>query len=124
MGICRSGESAACGLTEEAVRLREDIALVGDGDERFGMDAGRSAVGFSQLLPAQGNLTGLTGYAVAGTLRDALDSLRDLPRAICGFESTFFLDVEVLSVLAHDDQVNGRCSGLRSFHGSHVCVEV
>lgn len=83
--------------------------------------------GVSKLLSPQGDLTGHDGDTVTGALGDALDSLGDFPRAVGRFEGAFFLDVEVLGVLADDDQVDGRfggCGPASGFHGAHVSVEV
>jgi hypothetical protein len=77
------------------------------------------------LLEAGGDLAGHVGDAVAGALGDALDGLCDL--AVGAVVGLFFLDVQVLGVLAHDDEVDwvweggGRGDGL---DGADVGVEV
>lgn len=75
-------------------------------------------------LPAQGDLPGHGGDAVRGAFGDAFDRLRYLAGAIGGVEGSFFLDVEVLGVLAHDDEVDGGGGGGDGLHGADVGVEV
>jgi len=118
-------ERLARDLAEQAVRLRQDVGLVRDGHQGLGpgdgVAAGRGDV--ADLLPAQGDLAGHGGDAGRGALGDALDGLGDLAGG--GVGGALLLDVEVLGVLAHDDQVDGRAAAAGGgLDGAHVGVEV
>jgi len=109
-------------LAEEAVRLAEDVALVRDGDERGLVDAGRAGV--ADLLSAQGDFARHARDAVRGALGDAFDGFGDLAAAVGGGVRLFFLDVEVLGVFAHDDEIDGRSGRGGRLDGADVGVEV
>ena len=97
------GEGGARGRSEQAVRLREDVALVRDGDES--VLAGCGARRLADLLPPQRNLASHGSDAERGALGDALDGLCDL--AVGRVVRLLLLDVEILGVFAHNDEVNG-----------------
>lgn len=115
-------ESCAGSGAEQAVGLREHVALVCDGDYCV-LGCAASAVPDAQS-PC-GDLTGHVGNAVAGVLGNALDGLGDL--AIGAIVGLLLLDVEVLGVLADNDKVDGVGEGGGRddrLDGSDVCVEV
>lgn len=122
MGVLGLRERRPRRLAEEAVRLAEDVALVRDGDERGLVDAGRAGV--SDLLSAQGDFARHAGDAVRGALGDAFDGFGDLAAAVGGGVGFFFLDVEVLGVFAHDDEIDGRFGRGGRLDGADVGVEV
>lgn len=102
-GELLGGESTARGLTEETVSLREHVRLVGDSDH--GLGTGRGGGSRADALAAECNLTGDVGDAERGMLGNTLDSLGNL--AVRGIDGALFLHVQVLGILADDDQVNG-----------------
>jgi hypothetical protein len=77
---------------------------VGDGHHGLGAE-GHARVTSTDRLAAESNLTGNGGDARRGPLGNALDGLSDL--ALGGLPGGFLLDVEVLGVLANNDEVNG-----------------
>ena len=116
-------EGFAGGGAEQAVGLREDVALVCDGDD--GALGGVGAGAVADALPPGGDLAGHVGDAVAGALGDALDGLGDL--AVGAVVGLLLLDVQVLGVLADDDEVDwvGEGSGgSDGLDGPHVRVQV
>ena len=102
-GELLGGEGTARGLTEETVSLREHVRLVGDGDH--GLVTGRGGGSLADALTAERNLTGDVGDAERCMLGDTLDGLGNL--AVRGVDGALFLHVQVLGVLADDDQING-----------------
>jgi hypothetical protein len=79
----------------------------------------------SYALAPCGDFTGHVGDAVAGVLGDALDGFGDF--AVGAVVGLFFFDVEVLGVLADDDEVDGvgeGGGGNDGLDGSDVGVEV
>ena len=102
-GELLGGEGTARGLTEETVSLREHVRLVGDGDH--GLVTGRAGGSRADALTAERNLTGDVGDAERCMLGDTLDGLGNL--AVRGVDGALFLHVQVLGVLADDDQING-----------------
>ncbi|KAI4127991.1 MAG: hypothetical protein LQ341_006733 [Variospora aurantia] len=120
-----SGEGGAGGFAEEAVGLREDVGFVGDCDCGAGVDAAaRDSAGIAYGLPAQGDFPCHGGDAARCAFRDAFDRLGDLAGAVGGVKGAFLLDVEVLGVFAHDDEVDGGFGGRDGLHGADVGVEV
>lgn len=103
-GELLGGKSAASGLTEETVSLGEHVRLVGDGNH--GLVTGRGGGGSgADVLATERNLTGDVGDTERGVLGDTLDGLGNL--AIRTLDGALFLHVQILGVLADDDQVNG-----------------
>ena len=79
----------------------------------------------AQRLPPQGDVSRHARDAGASALRDALDGLGDAAGAVGGGEGALLLDVQVLGVLAHDDEVDGRAGGApRRGDGADVGVQV
>lgn len=103
-GELLGGKSLASGLTEQAVGLRQDVRLVGDGDHGLGVGRGTRGSG-ADTLAAQSDLTSNGGDAVRGALRDTLDRLGDL--AVGALHGALLLHVQVLGVLTDNDQVDG-----------------
>lgn len=103
-GELLSGEGGAGGLAEETIGLREDVGLVSDGDHGLGAETGGRG-GIANLLAAKSNFTSNSSDAGRGALGDLLDSPGDL--AVGGLLSALFLHVEILGVLADNDEVNG-----------------
>lgn len=94
-------------------------------DGQHGVRAGGIGGGHvADLLAAQGDFTGDGGDARRGALGDTFDSLGNL--AVGGVLAGFLLDVEVLGVLADDDQVDGVASAFAGggLDGADVGVEV
>lgn len=115
------GEGATGRLAEEAVGLREDVGLVSHCDERARVD--RRRTGVTHALAAEGNVAGHGGDVVRGSLGDALDGLCDLA-AVGGGIRLLLLDVQVLGVLADNDEVDGPlCAGDR-LDRAHVGVQL
>lgn len=102
-GELLGGKSTTRGLTEETVGLGEHVRLVGDGDH--GLVTGRNGGSVADFLAAERNLTSDVGDAERGMFGDTLDGLGDL--AVRALDGALFLHVQVLGVLADDDQVNG-----------------
>lgn len=119
-GKLLGGEGLAGSGTEKAVGLGEDVALVGDGDERRLVDAGDTSL--PDLLASQSDLTSHGGDPGAGLVGDALDSLGDL--SVGTIVGLLLLDVQVLGVFTDDDHVNGVLCGHDSLDGADVGVEV
>lgn len=103
-GEALGGEGLAGGLTEQAVGLGQNVGLVGDGDHGRGVGGGDGGRG-ADVLAAESDLTGDGGNARRGPLGNALDGLGDL--AVGTLLGCLLLHVQVLGVLADDDQVNG-----------------
>lgn len=120
-GELLGSQSLARGLAEEAISLRQDVGLVSDGNHGLGASGG-SGSSVADLLTAQRNLTGHSSDAGGGALRDALDSLGNL--AVGGIMRALLLHVEVLSVLADDNQVDGSASGRGGPDRTHIGVQV
>lgn len=92
---------------------------------QHGLRAGGVGRGhIADLLAAQGDFTGDGGDARRGALGDTLDSLGNL--AVGGVLGGFLLDIEILSVLADDDQVDGVAAAFAGggLDGADVGVEV
>lgn len=121
-GELLGGKSSACGLTEEAVGLREHVRLVRDGDHGLvtGRDGGRGA----DFLATESDLTGDIGDAERGALRDALDGLGNL--AVGALGGALLLHVQVLGVLANNDQINWLAGAVTggSLYGTDIGVQV
>jgi hypothetical protein len=116
-------EGFAGGGAEQAVGLRQHVALVCDGDD--GALGGVGAGAVADALSPGRDLAGHVGDAVAGALGDALDGLGDL--AVGTIVGLLLLDVQVLGVLADDDEVDrvGECGGgSDGLDGPHVGVQV
>lgn len=123
------GEDGARGLAEEAVGLGEDVALVGDGDGGRGVDAVRRGRGRGpQLLAADGDLAGHVRDPAAGFRADAFDGFGDGALPVGRGEGALFFDVQVLGVLAYDDEVDFpaamRFDTADAFDGPHVGIEI
>jgi len=115
-------KSLASSRTEKTVCLRENVALVGDGD--VGRLAGLASR-VADTLATESNVTGHGGDTARGTLGDALDGLGDL--AVLGVVCLLLLDVQVLGVLADNDKVNGvgeHGGVLDALDGTNVGVQV
>lgn len=95
-----------------------------DGHAGRRVHARRPRARIADLLPAQCNVPGHSGDAVARALGDALDGLGDFAGAVGGVVGALFFDIEVLGVLADNDEVDGAFSRGCRFHGAHVGVEV
>lgn len=122
-GELLSGESLARSLAEQTVRLGQHVRLVGDGDH--GLGAGGSGRGSgADLLAAQGDLARDGGNAGRGALGDALDGFRHL--ALGCLLGLLLLHVQVLGVLADNDQVNwvAVAAADGGLDGAHVGVQV
>lgn len=118
-----SSKSAASGLTEETVSLGEHVRLVGDGNH--GLVTGRGGGGSgADILATERNLTGDVGDAERGVLGDTLDGLGNL--AVGALDGALFLHVQILGVLADDDQVNGLAIAVASggLNRANVGVQV
>jgi hypothetical protein len=96
-------KGCACSGPEQTVGLREHVTLVCDGDD--GILGCVTASAFPDTLSPRCNLASHVGNAVAGVLGNALDGLGNL--AVGSIVGLLFLDIEILSVLADDDEVNG-----------------
>lgn len=108
---------------EQAVGLRENVALVCDGDN--GTLGGVATSAVPDTLSPCCDLTSHVGDTVAGVLGNALDGLGDL--AVGSIVGLLLLDVKILGVLTDNDKVNGVGeSGGRDdrLDGSDVCVKV
>lgn len=114
------GEGGLGGAAEEAVGLGQHVGLVGDGDEGRVVDAERT--GLADLLAADSNVPSHGRNAVRRLLRDALNRLGDL--ALVGVVRHLLLDVQILGVLPHNDQVDGLDGAPDGLDGPHVGVEV
>lgn len=114
------GESLPGSGTEQAVGLGQNVALVGDGNERRLVDAWGTSL--SDLLASQGNLTSHGGNSGASLVGDALDSLGNL--AIGAVVGLLLLDVQILGVLTDDDHIDGLSGGQDSLDGTDVGVEI
>jgi len=115
-------KSLASSRAEETVCLRENVALVGDGD--VGRLAGLASR-VADTLATESNVTGHGSDTTRGTLGDALDGLGDL--AVLGVVCLLLLDVQVLGVLADNDKVNGvgeHGGVLDALDGTNVGVQV
>lgn len=110
--------------SEQAVRLRQHVALVRDRDLGLRVHdlAGREEARVAHALPPQRNVARHGGDAAARLGGDALDRLADLGVALAG--RLLLLDVQVLGVFAHDDQVDGvQGVGADGLDGADVGVE-
>lgn len=122
-GKLLGGEGSAGGLAEETVGLGEDVGLVSDGDHGLGAETGGRG-GIADLLSAKGNFTGNGSDAGRGALGDLLDGPGDL--AIGGLLGALFLHVEILGVLADNDEVDGVTGAAAecSLNGADIGEEV
>lgn len=118
-GVLGIGQGLLGGGAEQTIGLRQDVGLVGDGDEGLAVDAGGA---LADLLAAQRNITSHGSNAERGLLGDALDGLGDL--ALGGVAGGLLLDVQILGVLAHDDHVNGLGGVHDGLDGAHIGVQV
>ena len=122
-GELLSGKGLARSLTEETVGLGEHVGLVGDSDHGLAAGGGAGGSG-ADVLAAESNLTGDGGDAHGGALGDALDSLGNL--AVGALSGALLLHVQVLGVLADDDEVNGVAVAAADggLDGANIGVEV
>jgi hypothetical protein len=86
------------------------------------VDARRATL--ADLLPPQRYLAGHSRDSATGPLRDPLDSLGNLSRAVGGVVCPLLLDVQVLRVLAHNDHVDGLGGRHDGLDGAYVGVQV
>jgi hypothetical protein len=114
-------QSAARCLAEEAVGLREHVGLVCDCDERARVD--RVAASVAHTLSAQGDVAGHGSNVERGCLGDALDSLCDLG-AVGRRVRLLLLDVKVLGVFAHNDEVDIAQAAADALDRAHVGVQL
>lgn len=119
-GVLGVRQGVLGGSAEEAVGLRQNVGLVGDGNEGLAVDAGAAVL--ADLLAAQRNVAGHGSDAERGLFGDALDGLGDL--ALGGVAGGLLLDVEILGVLADNDHVDGLGGGHDGLDGTDVGVEV
>ncbi len=103
-GELLSSEGGAGGLAEETIGLGEDVGLVSDGDHGLGAETGGRG-GIADLLAAKSNFTSNSSDAGRSALGDLLDGPGNL--AVGSLFSALFLHVEILGVLADNDEVNG-----------------
>lgn len=108
---------------EQTVSLRENVALVCDGDD--GTLGGVTTSAVPDTLSPCCDLTSHVRDAVAGVLGNALDGLSNL--AVRAIVCLLLLHVKILGVLTDNNKVDGvRESGGRydRLDGSDVCVKV
>jgi hypothetical protein len=118
--VLRLREGLAGRLAEQAVGLAQHVALVRDCDERLLMDAG--CAGIAHALAPQRNVAGHLGDVPRRRLGDALDGLGNLG-TVGRRVRLLLLDVQVLCVLTHNDQVDGRLGRRNALDGAHVGVQ-
>ncbi len=125
------GEGGARGFAEEAVGLGEDVAFVGDGHGGGCVDAfrcGSRGGGGAELLSSDGDFAGHVCDPAACARAYPLDGFGDGALPVGRGEGALFLDVEVLGVLPHDDEVDFpaavRFHAADALHGPDVGVEI
>lgn len=119
-GVLGIREGPLGGGAEETIGLGQNVGLVGDGDKRRLVDAG--STGITDLLTTESNVTSHGSDAERSLLRDALNGLGDL--ALGGLVGGLLLDVQILSVLADNDHIDGLGGCQDGLDGSDVGVEV
>lgn len=108
----------ADGLAEKTIGLGKNVGLVGDGELSTVVVALGALLASS--LAGQGELKSNLSDASRGTLGDTLDGLGDLGAILKG-AGGLLLDVEILGVLADDDEVG---VGVYGLDGADVGVEI
>lgn len=110
-------------LAEQAIRLRQHVGLVRDGEQRGRVVALSS--GGAKALTGKRQLQRNLSNALGGGLGDALDGLGDAG-AVGESARHLLLDVQVLGVFADDDKVDGLRVGVggHALDGADVGVQV
>ena len=107
-------------LSEETVGGGQHVGLVGDGQNGLLVER-LASLELSDLLSLQSNLGSDGSDLVGGSLGDSLDGLgHSLAVLLVG---SLLLDVEILGVLSHNDEIDVLVGGLDGLDGSDVGVQ-